>query len=111
VTARRTHTHTVAILEVSPSAAAEIRRKLVAAQYQHTFMDDGVIDMSGIGIQADQAQLERLSWNGCITGDCPHDSEAECNKAIADDVRTLLKGFQPSLSPDAERPYRLLEPV
>jgi len=43
-------THTYAELEISRSAYDEIRGLLKAAGYQHAFMDDGTIDMHGIGI-------------------------------------------------------------
>ena len=43
-------THTYAELEVSPEAYDEIRSKLEAAGYTHAFMEDGAIDMHGIGL-------------------------------------------------------------
>ena len=43
-------TYTYASLEVSPGAYDEIRSKLEAAGYGHAFMEDGTIDMHGIGI-------------------------------------------------------------
>jgi hypothetical protein len=49
------HTHTVVILEVSKTAYDEIRAKLEAADYSHTFMKDGEIDMTGIAIQSTKA--------------------------------------------------------
>ncbi len=42
-------THTVAELEVSPAAYDEVAGKLRAARYDHC-LDDGVIDMGGIGL-------------------------------------------------------------
>jgi hypothetical protein len=45
-----TSTHTYAELELSQSAYDEIARKLREAGYDHSFMDDGVIDMHGIGV-------------------------------------------------------------
>lgn len=44
-------THTIATLEVSPAAHGEIAAKLRAAGYDHAFMEGGLIDMSGIGIE------------------------------------------------------------
>lgn len=65
---RHTTTHSYAILEVSPAAYDEIRRKLEAAGYADQFhSDDGqeVIDMHGIAIREAQPeitdQLEGLS--------------------------------------------------
>lgn len=43
-------THTVATLEVSSAAYDEIASRLRAASYDHSFLDDGVIDMHGIGL-------------------------------------------------------------
>lgn len=43
-------THTVAELGLTANAYNEIRGKLEVAGYQHTFMEDGMIDMTGIGI-------------------------------------------------------------
>lgn len=50
-------THTYAVLAVSPAAYAEIRAKLAAAGYEHTFhVEDGeeVIDMHGIALGKEQ---------------------------------------------------------
>ncbi len=46
-------THTYVILEISPAAFAEIKAKLEAAGYQHTFMSGGEIDMHGIAVKAE----------------------------------------------------------
>jgi hypothetical protein len=43
-------THTYVELELSPAAYDEIAGKLKAADYGHAFMDDGAIDMHGIGV-------------------------------------------------------------
>lgn len=45
-----TSTHTFAELEVSPDTYDEIAEKLRVAEYDHAFMDDGTIDMHGIGL-------------------------------------------------------------
>jgi hypothetical protein len=47
---RVTVTRTLATMEVSPRTYDEIADKLRAALYQHAF-DDGLIDMSGIGLE------------------------------------------------------------
>jgi hypothetical protein len=47
-------TYTYAILDVSPAAYAEIRAKLAAVGYGHSFHKDGkdeVIDMRGIALR------------------------------------------------------------
>lgn len=43
-------TYTYAELEVSKAAYDEIAGKLRAANYDHAFMDNGTIDMHGIGL-------------------------------------------------------------
>lgn len=43
-------THTYAELGLSEAAYNEIAQKLRDAGYDHAFMDDGAIDMHGIGI-------------------------------------------------------------
>lgn len=43
-------THTYVELELSQSAYDEVRRKLAEAGYDHAFMDDGAIDMHGLGV-------------------------------------------------------------
>jgi len=48
--AKLTATHTYAELELSPAAYDEIAGKLKEAGYDHVFMDDGTIDMQGIGV-------------------------------------------------------------
>jgi hypothetical protein len=47
---RLTSTHTVAVLELSKAAYDEIAEKLLAAEYDHVFDADGLIDMTGIGV-------------------------------------------------------------
>ena len=44
-------THTFTILKISQPAYDEIKLKLKDAGYEHTFLEDGVIDMHGIAIQ------------------------------------------------------------
>jgi hypothetical protein len=47
---RPTHTHTVVELPISAGAHAEISGLLREALYDHVFMPDGMIDMTGIGL-------------------------------------------------------------
>lgn len=47
-------TRTYAILELSPAAYEEIAKKLRDAGYGHAFMEEGVIDMFGIGVSKEQ---------------------------------------------------------
>ena len=44
-------THTIATLTVSKAAYDEIAILLRGAGYDHVFMVDGTIDMTGIGLQ------------------------------------------------------------
>lgn len=46
----RASTHTIATLEVSGPVYDEIAAKLRKADYFHVFLDNGTIDMSGIGL-------------------------------------------------------------
>lgn len=51
-------THTYAILAVSPATIADVKARITRVNqhgdYDHMFMDDGVIDMHGIALQADE---------------------------------------------------------
>lgn len=38
----------------------------------------------------DTALLDELEANGCLTGDCPHETQAGCDKALADHLREAL---------------------
>lgn len=49
-----TSTHTYAVLDLSKAAYDEIAEKLRAAGYDHAFMDNGVIDMHGIGVAIEE---------------------------------------------------------
>jgi hypothetical protein len=55
-------THTYAILDVSADTFREIQTKLLAAGYQHTFIEDAagelVIDLHGIAIRDEDADTE-----------------------------------------------------
>jgi hypothetical protein len=56
-------THTFVILDLSPAAYAEIRKKLDDAGYQHAFMrSDGrdVIDMQGIAVASENSARETV---------------------------------------------------
>lgn len=44
-------THTYVTLDISEAAYTEIRGKLEAAGYQHTFISGGEIDMQGIAVK------------------------------------------------------------
>lgn len=54
-------THTVATLEVSQAVYDEIAGKLRAAGYGHCFLEGegGLIDMTGIGIEAEKPDVTR----------------------------------------------------
>lgn len=50
-------THTYVELGLSQAAYDEIKQKLADAGYQHAFMDDGAIDMHGIGVTLEHNPL------------------------------------------------------
>jgi hypothetical protein len=56
-------THTFAELGVSQAAYDEIAGKLRAAEYDHAFGDDGVIDMHGIGLQVSAETETSIAGN------------------------------------------------
>lgn len=43
-------THTFVVLGLSNAAYEEIRKQLEEADYQHCFLEDGTIDMTGIAV-------------------------------------------------------------
>jgi hypothetical protein len=43
-------TYTLVELQLSPAAYAEIATKLEAAGYDHSFLENGMLDMHGIGV-------------------------------------------------------------
>lgn len=56
-----TATHTYAELGLSKTAYGEIRDKLKAAGYNHAFMEDGAIDMHGIGVTVEVDDIDQLA--------------------------------------------------
>lgn len=57
-------THTYAVLEISPSAYAEIAAKLRQAEYTHAFQRDGgreLIDMHGIALAIEGPPAEQIA--------------------------------------------------
>lgn len=58
-------THTFAELEISDTAYNEIRSKLESAGYEHAFMDDGAIDMHGIGVKKKAKPPEPEKTHSC----------------------------------------------
>ena len=40
--------------------------------------------------KADSARLDDIEWFGCMTGDCPHWNQAECDVAILGVVRSVI---------------------
>lgn len=63
-------THTYVELEISEGAFEEIKQKLEAAGYQHTFMEDGaVIDMHGIAVKSDGLKVDTvIDFDGTVRG-------------------------------------------
>lgn len=54
-------THTYAKLELSKAAYDEITTKLKAAGYDHSFMDDGTIDMHSIGVTREEGNTDQTA--------------------------------------------------
>lgn len=71
---------------VKASHAREIADRFVAP------IGAGQPVTSALGIvdEIRKAIVETMGWNGCLTGDCPHATQAECDKHIADEVRALV---------------------
>jgi hypothetical protein len=40
--------------------------------------------------EEDTARLDDIEWFGCMTGDCPHQTQAECDVAILGVVRSVI---------------------
>ena len=51
-------TYTLAELDLTPDCYDEIATKLRDAEYHHCFMDDGTIDMHGIGVTRARAFVD-----------------------------------------------------
>jgi hypothetical protein len=80
---RVTRTHTVVELAVSAGAHAEIAGLLREALYDHVFMPDGMIDMTGIGLTV-SAPIEYellLAKKLILLESCAGDREQESNDA------------------------------
>lgn len=62
-------THTYAELGLTAPAYEEIKRKLKDAGYDHAFMEDGTIDMHGIGVTLEHNPVPSCE---CDVGMCTH---------------------------------------
>lgn len=40
--------------------------------------------------RADSELLDEMQYHGCLTGDCPHEFQGQCDKALADDYREIV---------------------
>lgn len=54
-------THTFVELELSRAAYDEIAAKLREAGYDHAFMEDGAIDMHGMGITRQESEADTIA--------------------------------------------------
>ncbi len=52
-------TYSVATLTISKAAYDEIRGRLRRANYGHVFLDDGTIDMNGIGLVREVTEVDK----------------------------------------------------
>jgi hypothetical protein len=71
-------TRTVALLEVSPATYVEIKDKLLAAGYEHTFMPDGAIDLEGIALKEPPRHANSCSNQNVIHPLGAYDGVEEC---------------------------------
>ena len=78
-------THTYAILEVSPAAHAEIKAKLLAADYGHAIAGD-TIDMHGIALEPEE-NIDSVS------DEAPFDFMACATKTADSAERSASAGF------------------
>lgn len=66
--------------------AAHAATKKILPGYQ---ADYGYPEEAIIALGEAIARLRAPLHNGCLTGDCPHEKNAECDKALSDEVRAL----------------------
>jgi len=73
-------TRTFVVLEISQRAYDEIKGKLKAAGYGHTFMKSGEIDMDGIALASEMAQT---GGEGETYGGRPDRTETKTGMGVA----------------------------
>ncbi len=95
-------THTFAVLELSAAAWEEIAAKLCAAGYDHAFVDDGCIDMHGIGVKA-----EARPTDGQDRYDVRFARDVPLCDGLSGDGRTVYVANE--LPPLTEREQRLID--
>lgn len=64
-------THSLAIIDVTPRTFDELKKQLEAAGYDQAFLEEGTIDLHGIGLQT------------AVVDDAP--------EAMADQLRAIVK--------------------
>lgn len=60
----------------------EVPKRFRVARHQLLHLDAGQY--------SDDELLDWLQWFGCVTGDCPHATQAECDAAILAELRSVL---------------------
>lgn len=78
--------YTLASLGLSQVAYDEIKAKLRAAGYQHTFMASGMVNMNGIGVVLDPDAMGRAT----LTADAGAALKAMTGAQLSDRVRTVM---------------------
>lgn len=92
-------TRTLAELQVSKATYNEIRDLLKAAEYDHLFRSDGLIDLQGIGLTAEVQVNKPFETRNFIS---PQDAHVAV--ALYNDVRTSLEGGGWTISDDTTTP-------
>ncbi len=92
-------TRTLAELQVSKATYNEIEKLLRAADYDHLFLEDGLIDLQGIGLTAEVQVNKPFETRHFIS---PQDAHVAV--ALYNDVRTSLEGGGWKISDDTTTP-------
>lgn len=85
-------THTIATMDLSRAAYDEISAKLTEAGYDHAFLDDDTIDMTGIGVTPARAPLQIYAFGAVVV-------EMHAGWTV-----TRIPGSKPLFAPWAEQP-------
>ena len=92
-------TRTLAKLQVSKATYNEIETLLRAADYDHLFLEDGLIDLQGIGLTAEVQVNKPFETRDFIS---PQDAHVAV--VLYNDIRTSLEGGGWTISDDTTTP-------
>lgn len=87
-------THTYAELRLSPAAYKEIAEKLKEAGYDHAFMENGVIDMHGIGVSNEDPELKQMLFGSDILPSMVTIKRGERVSLVVQLGTVVRKGFE-----------------